>query len=77
MKQDSWPFYLRYYQAQALFQADYTTWQKWNRDTIRKSREIQTSDGQIGKSEHGAAYSTSMALLALALNFKFLPIYER
>ena len=77
MKQDSWPFYLRYYQAQALFQADYTTWQKWNRDTIRKSREIQTADGQIGKSEHGAAYSTSMALLALALNFKFLPIYER
>ena len=76
-KQDSWPFYLRYYQSQALFQTDYPTWQKWNRETIRKLGEIQSIDGQIGESQFGAAYSTSMSLLALALNFKFLPIYER
>jgi len=76
-KQSNWPFYLRYYQAQALFQADYSTWQKWNRETIRTSGEIQTIDGQIGESQYGAAYSTSMSLLALGLNFKFLPIYER
>jgi len=29
-------------------------------------------DGQFGP-----AYSTSMALLSMALNYRFLPIYER
>ncbi len=77
MLQDNWPFYLRYYQAQALFQTDYETWKKWNRDTITKLRDLQLADGQIGKSQHGPAYSTSFSLLALALNFKFLPVYER
>lgn len=75
--ESSWPFYTRYYQSQALFQADYESWQKWNRDTIRRMRDMQNDDGQIGTSQHGPAYSTSMSLLALALNFRFLPIYER
>ncbi len=73
----SWPFYTRYYKAQALFQADYDAWKKWNRDTIRKLREMQLDSGQIGKGQHGPAYCTAMSLLALALNYKFLPIYER
>lgn len=72
-----WPFYERYYKAQALFQADYDSWQKWNRDTIQELRNMQSEDGQIGKSDHGPAYATSMSLLALALNYRFLPIYER
>lgn len=75
--QSSWPYYTRYYQSQALFQADYETWQKWNRDTIRRLEELQSKDGQIGNSQHGPVYATSMSLLALALNFRFLPIYER
>lgn len=75
--QTDWPFYERYYKAQALFQADYKSWQQWNRNTIRILREIQSDDGQIGDSTHGAAYATSMSLLALALNYRFLPIYER
>lgn len=73
----SWPFYERYYVAQALFQADYEAWQKWNRQTIDEIRGTQRQDGQIGTSAHGPAYSTSMSLLALALNYRFLPIYER
>lgn len=28
-------------------------------------------------SDHSAAYSTSAALLSLALNYRFLPIYEQ
>lgn len=75
--QQHWAEYERYYKAQALFQADYDSWQKWNRITIRELREMQSDDGQIGKSGHGPAYSTSMSLLALALNYRFLPIYER
>jgi hypothetical protein len=73
----SWPYYTRYYQSQALFQADYETWQKWNRDTIRRLSDLQSNDGQLGDSQHGPVYATSMSLLALALNFRFLPIYER
>ena len=72
-----WPFYTRYYRAQALFQSDFQAWEKWNRETISKLGEMQRDDGCIGKSGHGTAYSTSMSLLALALNYRFLPIYER
>lgn len=75
--QNSWPFYERYYKAQALFQSDYKAWQQWNRNTIRLLRNMQDDDGCIGNSQHGKAYSTSMSLLALALNYRFLPIYER
>ncbi len=72
-----WPEYERYYKAQALFQADYDSWKKWNDATIRELRAMQAEDGRIGQSDHGPAYSTSMSLLALALNYRFLPIYER
>lgn len=72
-----WIEYDRYYKAQALFQADYESWQQWNQSTLRTLRAEQRPDGQIGDSQHGPAYSTSMALLALALNYRFLPIYER
>ena len=73
----SWPYYERYYKAQALFQADYESWEQWNRNTIQELRNMQADDGQIGQSGHGPAYATSMSLLALALNYRFLPIYER
>lgn len=72
-----WAEYDRYYKAQALFQADYESWQRWNQSTIQTLRAMQQASGQIGDSSHGPAYSTSMALLALALNYRFLPIYER
>ena len=38
---------------------------------------MQDDSGQIGRSDYGPAYGTSMSLLALALNYRFLPIYER
>ena len=75
--QQHWSYYERYYKAQALFQADYKSWQQWNRNTVRLLRTMQTDDGCIGNSGHGKAYSTSMSSLALALNYRFLPIYER
>lgn len=64
--------YFRYYMAQALFQGDYNAWQKWNAEKIRELRDTQHSDGSFGGS-----YETGMSLLALALNYRFLPIYER
>jgi hypothetical protein len=39
-------------------------------------KQKQKSDGHFDGS-FGSAVATSMSLLALALNFRFLPIYER
>jgi hypothetical protein len=64
--------YFRYYMAQALFQGDYGAWQKWNAEQVRQLRDIQHDDGSFG-----GPYQTGMSLLALALNYRFLPIYER
>lgn len=72
----SYPFYNRYYTAQALFQGDFAAWQKWNLRTIRMLKDQQADDGSF-KSGHGQAYGTAMSLLSLALNYRFLPIYER
>ena len=65
--------YFRYYMAQALFQGDYNAWQKWNAEKVRELRELQQDDGSFA----GGAYNTGMSLLGLALNYRFLPIYER
>ncbi|MEY5025847.1 MAG: hypothetical protein RLZZ244_1375 [Verrucomicrobiota bacterium] len=65
--------YFGYYAAQALFQGDYAAWQKWNAAKIRELQTAQRNDGSFS----GGAYETGMSLLALALNYRFLPIYER
>ncbi len=72
-RETTYPEYFRYYMAQALFQGDYEAWQKWNAVKVREVHELQRDDGAIGSS----AYSTGMSLLGLALNYRFLPIYER
>lgn len=71
-----WEDYQRYYQAQALFQGDVEAWKKWNTLLVRQLKAAQQADGSI-PGQHGAAVGTSFSLLALALNYKFLPIYER
>jgi len=68
--------YTRYYQAQALFQGDVEAWEKWNKMIIRQFKQTQQADGSF-KGQHGPSIATSMSLLALALNYRFLPIYER
>jgi hypothetical protein len=65
--------YFRYYMAQALFQGDYASWKKWNEAAVRELHEVQSSDGAFP----GGGYGTGMSLLAVALNYRFLPIYER
>lgn len=68
--------YTRYYEAQALFQGDVEAWAKWNELLVRTLKESQQPDGSI-PGQFGPELGTSMSLLALALNFRFLPIYER
>jgi hypothetical protein len=72
-----WPEYARYYQAQALFQGDVQAWEKWNKGLIRQLRRAQQSDGSFKGEQFGPSLSTSLSLLAVALNYRFLPIYER
>jgi hypothetical protein len=68
--------YTFYYQAQALFQGDVDSWEKWNKLLIRQLKEAQLPDGSI-RGRFNPTISTSLSLLSLALHYRFLPIYER
>ena len=68
--------YTFYYQAQALFQGDVQAWEKWNNLLVRQLKTTQAADGSF-KSQFGPTVGTSLSLLALAVNYRFLPIYER
>jgi hypothetical protein len=68
--------YTRYYQSQALFQCDLSAWEKWNRNLVRQLKASQNQDGSFN-GQFGKATTTSLNLLSLALNYRFLPIYER
>jgi hypothetical protein len=72
-----WVEYARYYQAQALFQGDVDAWEKWNKLLVRQLKQAQQADGSFRSQQFGASVGTAMSLLALALNYRFLPIYER
>ncbi len=71
-----WTEYARYYQAQALFQSDVDQSRQWNDRLVRELKQLQKADGSFD-GEMGVINSTSLNLLALAVNFRFLPIYER
>lgn len=75
-KETAHTHYFYYYMAQALFQGDPETWDRWNRTHAAMLAEQQAPDGSFSGS-YGEAYGTAMSLLSLALNYRFLPIYER
>lgn len=68
--------YALYYQAQALFQGDVDAWEKWNKRLIEDLKVSQSEDGSFS-GQFGPSVETPLSLLAMALNFRFLPIYER
>ena len=78
---DGYPAYTRYYRAQALFQGDVEAWEQWNAGLVRELKALQGKDGSFsgfaGRGGSGGTVDTSLALLALAVNYKFLPVYER
>lgn len=71
-----YPYYFEYYMSQALFHADEPLWDEWNARNIRYLGTIQAQDGSFPGNQ-GPSFNTAGALLSLALNFRFLPIYER
>lgn len=71
-----YPYYYEYYMSQALFHADSEVWADWNSRNIRYLGTIQSPDGSFPGNQ-GPAFSTAGALLSLALNYRYLPIYEK
>jgi len=63
-------------QSQALFQGDQEAWELWNQQQVRRLKAAQQPDGSF-PADFGPAYGTGMSLLVLALNYRYLPIYER
>ena len=75
-RERQYPFYYEYYMSQALFHGDEDSWRTWNARTIRYFATVQGRDGAF-PSNHGPAFGTSAALMTLAVNYRFLPIYEK
>lgn len=69
-------YYFEYYMAQALFHSDEKVWEEWNKQNTRYLSAIQGADGSF-PGNRGASFNTAGALLSLALNYRFLPIYEK
>jgi len=70
-------FYHEYYMAQALFHANEEEWKKWNDKNTQVMTAAQASDGGWNDQRLGRSGSTGFALLSMALNYRFLPIYEK
>ncbi|MGA2175280.1 MAG: prenyltransferase/squalene oxidase repeat-containing protein [Verrucomicrobiota bacterium] len=71
-----YPQYFLYYVSQAFFHGSPELWQSWNRDNIRSLRATQAAEGNW-EGQFGATFGTAGSLLSLALNYRYLPIYER
>lgn len=74
--QSNYPYYQLYYEAQAAFQADAEYWERWNKRNTRTLQQTQARRG-CWTGPHGETFSTAAALLSMALNYRYLPIYER
>ena len=72
----SYYYYYLYYGSQAFFHSTPKSWDAFNNANIKLLAQSQNEDGSWS-GPHGSVFSTSAALLSLALNFRFLPIYER
>lgn len=68
--------YFLYYASQAYFHASPEAWQNWNRNNIKALAASQTPAGSWD-GQFGTTFATSTSLLSMALNYRFLPIYER
>jgi len=78
-QQSPYPNYTRYYRAQALFQADVEVWQQWNNRLVQELKSQRRPDGSLAAQPgaDGGIAGTSLTLLSLAVNYRFLPICER
>lgn len=71
-----YPQYFLYYASQAYFHGSAELWQSWNRTNIKELRASQSPDGNW-EGQFGSTFATAGSLLSMALNYRYLPIYER
>ena len=69
-------YYSLYYTSQAMFRASPSLWNSWNSQNFKRLLSTQTENGSWN-GNYGQTFVTSAALLSLALNYRYLPIYER
>ncbi|MHC4503197.1 MAG: prenyltransferase/squalene oxidase repeat-containing protein [Planctomycetota bacterium] len=80
-KVGSWYFYGHYYAAQGIYQSQSIgewgsrAWRSWYPAITKELVGTQQKDGSW-RGSYGQ-YSTAMALLVLAIPYRYLPIYER
>lgn len=72
----SYQQYYLYYAAQAFFQASPRAWNEWNTKNVKALASTQNEDGSWD-GQFGPTFSTAASLLSVALNYRYLPIYER
>lgn len=75
-REQFYPYYFEYYMSQALFHAAPELWEDWNAKNIKWLATLQSPDGSW-PGRMGYAFNTAGALLSLALNYRYLPIYEK
>jgi hypothetical protein len=75
------PYYASYYLTQASFQRHGLTWTRAGRPTLERLIRLQDKDGGWPQSksaqEPGRVYAAAMALQALAVPYRLLPVYQR
>jgi hypothetical protein len=72
------PFYERFYLAQALWQsADESNFERWFPGERKQLLRTQDKDGSWGETAFGQAYATSMNCLVLAIPGSLLPAFQR
>jgi hypothetical protein len=69
-------YYSLYYTSQAMFRASPSMWNSWNFQNFKRLQSTQKDNGSWN-GNYGQTFVTSAALLSLALNYRYLPIYER
>ena len=80
-----WPFYARYYIAQAFYRAGGKHWDYWKRVRIDRIIEEQYAQGywddrimaESRRGSHGRAYATAFSVLALSVQDGYLPLFQR
>ncbi len=71
-------FYSAYYNSQAMFQLGGNYWRFYQPQMHQILLGYQQSNGSwIGSDGYGPVYATTMAVLALTVEYRLLPIYQR
>jgi hypothetical protein len=71
------PFYGVYYCTQAMFQLGDNYWNVYRPDLHEALLRMQRTNGSWDGESVGPDYGTAMAVMALTVDYGFLPIYQR